>query len=302
VVHRILPLAGLLILAVSCSGRPSSDSTAPTAASDPSSTASATGSRVSRTSADPSPSPGLTSPAATCPFGPGTLETTCSRKIGEQFEADVNAAIDRLALKHPEYFDTTDVKGDGEWRVLRPHEYLDGVVDELRLWKFCAETDRTSIVSVKNSSESSEDYNILLATDHVQRGNRVYQQTCTPASFPVEAKDAIAYVRVHFYSVDCEPGIETPRNGADQLPVGCRGLVTATPKQKNNLDVPPHIVGAEIAWSLEQGKDKVIVHDYPGGNAFNKILVPQNLGHYQLCATVHGVTGCQDADVLPDPR
>jgi hypothetical protein len=242
------------------------------------------------------------SPPPTCPFGQGTLETTCSRKAGEQFEADVNAAIDRLALKHPEYFDTADVKGDGEWRVLRPQEYLDGVVDELRLWKFCAQSDRASVVSVKNSNDSSEDYNILLGTDHVQRGGRVYQQTCTPAAFPVEAKDAIAYVRVHFYSVDCEPGIEVPRNGANQLPVGCRGMVTATPKQKNNLDVPPHIVGPDIVWSLEQGKDKVIVHDYPGGNAFNKILVPQNLGHYQLCATVQGVTGCQDADVLPDPR
>ena len=52
---------------------------------------------------------------------------------------------------------------------------------------------------------------------------------------------------------------------------------------------------------MAQGADKVIVHDWPD-NAFNKVLVPQNVGHYQLCATVHGVTGCQDADVMPDPR
>jgi len=245
--------------------------------------------------------PGLASPAATCPFGQGTLEFSCSRTTG-QFEPDINAAIDRLAVKHPEYFDTADTKGDGEWRVLRQHEYLDGVVDELRLWKFCAQTDRGSIVSVRNGSESSENYNILLPTGHVQRGGRVYLQTCSPPSFPVEAKDAIAYVRVHFYSVECEAGIEPPRNGANELPIGCRGMATATPKQRTNLDVPPEIVGTEIAWSLEQGKDKILVHDWPGGNAFNKILVPQNVGHYQLCATVHGVTRCQDADVLPDPR
>ena len=299
--RRTLPLAGLLLLGVSCGGRSSSDGTAPTATTDATSIVSTSG--VSRSSVDPSPSPSpaLASPAPTCRYGLGTLETTCSRRT-EQFEADVNAAIDRLAEKHPEYFDTADLKGPGEWRVLRPQEYLAGVADELRLWKFCAETDRASIVSVKNSNESSEDYNILLGSDHVQRGGRVYQQTCRPAAFPVEAKDAIAYVRVHFYSVECEAGIAPPRNGADELPIGCRGMATATPKQKNNLDVPPYIVGTEIAWSLEQGQDKVIVHDYPGGNAFNKILVPQNAGHYQLCATVHGVTGCQDADVLPDPR
>jgi hypothetical protein len=237
----------------------------------------------------------------TCPYGQGTLETTCSRR-SEQFEADVNAAIDRLAEKHPEYFDTTDIKGPGEWRVLRPREYLAGVAEELRLWRFCAETDGASIVSVKNSNETSEDYNIFIGSGHVQRGGRVYQQTCSPASFPVAAKDAIAYVRVHFYSIQCEDGIEVPKNGADQLPIGCRGFLTATPKQSNNLDVPRHIVGTDIVWSLEQGRDKIIVHDYPDGNPFNKILVPQNVGHYQICATSNGVLGCQDAEVLPDLR
>jgi hypothetical protein len=241
------------------------------------------------------------SPAAVCPYGQGTLEATCSRR-SEQFLADVNAAIDRLADKQPEYFNTSDAVGPGEWRVLRPQEYLAGVVEELRLWRFCAETDGAAIVSVKNSNESSEDYNILLASGHVQRGNRVYQQTCSPAAFPVDAKDAIAYVRVHFYSVQCEGGIEVPRNGANELPIGCRGFVTATPKQRNNLDVPPSIVGTDITWSLEQGTDKIVVHDYPDNNVFNKILVPLNVGHYQLCATSHGVLGCQDADVLPDPR
>jgi hypothetical protein len=175
-------------------------------------------------------------------------------------------------------------------------------VDELRTAGFCAETDESSVVSVKNSNDLSEDYNVLLPTDHVQRGRRVYQQTCIPASFPVEARDAIAYVRVAFYSVQCEDGIPAPRNGANELPFGCRGFVTATPKQRNNLDVPRHIVGNDITWWMEKGSDKVIVHDYPDHNDFNKILVPQNAGIYQLCASSHGVVGCQDAEVLPAPR
>ncbi len=285
--------AGLLLIGMSCSSSSSSNGPTPTASTP------AIGSSLSIKAA--SPAPAASPAAAVCRFGNGTLETECRRR-SEQFEADVNAAIDRLAERHPEYFDIANTVGPGEWRVLQPHPYLAGVVDELRTAGFCAETDEASIVSVKNSNDLSEDYNVLLPTEHVQRGNRVYQQTCTPASFPVEAKDAIAYVRVAFYSVQCEDGITAPRNGANELPIGCRGFVTATPKQRNNLDVPRTIVGNDITWWMEKGSDKVIVHEYPDNNDFNKILVPQNAGVYQLCASSHGVVGCQDAEVLPAPR
>jgi hypothetical protein len=285
--------AALLLIGMSCSS--SSSSSAPT----PSASTSAVVSSFSKTAASPSPS--VPPSSAACPYGSGTLEAECRRR-SEQFEADVNAAIDRLAARHPEYFDVANTAGPGEWRVLQPQPYLAGVVDELRKTGFCAETDQASVVSVKNGNDLSEDYNVLLPTDHVQRGNRVYQQTCTPASFPVEAKDAIAYVRVAFYSIQCEDGITAPRNGANELPFGCRGFITATPKQRNNLDVPRYIVGNDITWWMEKGSDKVIVHEYPDGNDFNKILVPQNAGAYQLCASSHGVVGCQDAEVLPAPR
>jgi hypothetical protein len=288
-----LAAAGLVVASLSCATPSSSSGPAPSAPSSDSS------SSASIKSASPVPS---ASPlAAVCRYGSGTLETECRRR-SEQFEADVNAAIDRLAEHHPEYFDIADAVGPGEWRVLQPRAYLAGVVDELRKAGFCAETDEASVVSVKNSNDLSEDYNILLPTEHVQRGNRVYQQTCTPAAFPVEAKDAIAYVRVAFYSIQCEDGITAPRNGANELPFGCRAFVTATPKQRNNEDVPRYIVGNDITWWMEKGSDKVIVHEYPDGNDFNKILVPQNVGAYQLCASSHGVVGCQDAEVLPAPR
>jgi hypothetical protein len=251
----------------------------------------------------PSPSPALPVTSTSCRFGPGTLETTCARRAASgQLEADVNAAIDRLAAGHPDYFDTSVNAATGEWRVLRPEAYLSGVVDELRRARLCAETDGRSLVSVRSGTEASEDYDVLLASGHVHRGNRAYQRTCSPPSFPVEARDAIAYVRVAFYSLDCEDGVTPPRNGANELPIGCRGFVTATPKQRNNEDVPHHVVGDDVSWTLAQKGDVVIVHDYPGGNDFNKIVVPLGVGHYQLCATSHGVTGCQDADVLPDPR
>jgi hypothetical protein len=276
-----------LLLAAACSSSPS----APVVTSSPSSAPSP----VSSPSASPPP-PG----AAACRYGLGTLDTTCARRSG-QFEPDVNAAIDRLAVRHPEYFDTSVNEGTGEWRVLRSRDYLDGVVAELERVRFCAETDQVSAVALKNGSEFSETYDVLLSTGNVRRGSRAYQETCSPPSFPVVPSEAIAYVRVAFYSITCEEGITPPRNGENVLPLGCRGFVTATPKQRNNEDVPHHIIGSDIAWRLEQPGEVVIVHD-DASNAFNKMLVGRNPGRYSLCATSHGVEGCQDAEVVADPR
>jgi site-specific DNA-cytosine methylase len=43
-------------------------------------------------------------------------------------------------------------------------------------------------------------------------------------------------------------------------------------------------------------------HDDDANNAFNKMLVGQNPGRYSLCATSHGVEGCQHAEVVAGPR
>ena len=278
------------LLATACSGpsAPNRPAATPSAAPTPAPSAAA-----------PAPSPAPPA-AASCRYGYGTLDTTCARRA-QQLEGDVGAAIDRLAEHHPEYFDTSVNVGTGEWRVLRPREYLAGVVDELRQWRFCAETDEVAAVSVRRGSEFSETYDVLLPTGHVRRGNHTYVATCSPPSFPVVPSEAIAYVRVAFYGIACEDGITAPRNGENVLPLGCRGFVTATPKQRNNEDVPHHIIGSDVAWRLDQPGEVVNVHD-DASNAFNKMLVGQNPGRYSLCAISHGVEGCQHAEVVADPR
>jgi hypothetical protein len=249
---------------------------------------------------DPLP-PTATPPASSsCRWGPGTLDTACAPGA-ERYEAEVNAAIDRLAERRPDVVDMTSSRGPGEWRVLRPRDYLTGVVSELQARRFCAETDEAAMIFVRSGSEFSESWDILHPTGHVRRGNRAYVETCSPPNFPVAPRDAIAYVRVHFFGITCEDGITAPRNGENVLPIGCRGAVTATPKQRNNVDVPRHIVGSDIAWRLEQSGEVVAIHD-DRANAFNKTAVGLNPGRYTLCATVHGIEGCQSVEVVRDPR
>jgi hypothetical protein len=282
----VLSPVTIVLVGLSCSG--SSSSPTPPAASP------------SAPAASPSaPTPSTPPTTQSCRFGFGTLETSCARS-GAQFVDNVNSAIDRVVQQHPDYFNTADTNGTGGFRVLRPHEYQVGVVAVLQTTGFCAETDDDTVV-VKDSNVFSETYDILLSTGHIRRGDGAYRESCNPPSFPIDAAQAISYVRVAFYSILCDAGITPPRNGDNVLPIGCRGLVTATPKRPNNEDVPQQIIGNDISWRFEQAGDIAVVHD-DDHNAFNKQVVGRNAGRYTLCATSHGVEGCQHGEIVADPR
>ena len=277
--------AGILVLGLSCSS-----SSSPTPAASPSAP-------VTVASPSPSPSPTESAPvtAQSCPYGFGTLETSCGRS-GAAYVDNVNSAIDQVVQQHPDYFNTADVNGTDGFRVLKPHEYQVAVVGSLQQGGFCAETDDDT-VAVKKNSSFSETYDILLSTGHVRRGDGAYRETCNPPNFPIDAAQAIGYVRVAFYSILCDAGITPPRQGENRLPLGCRGYVTATPKRPNNEDVPPRIIASDISWRFEQQGDVATIHD-DDHNAFNKLVVGRGPGRYTLCATSHGVEGCQHGEII----
>jgi hypothetical protein len=292
---RIVPtglLAALAATALTCGG--GSSPSAPVAATSPG---------VPPASPSPTVAPSASasaSPAATaCKYGKGDPDTFCERRNAALLP-DVDAAIDRVVEQHPDWFILTDQNGPGGYKVLKQPEYYQGVTASLQSAGFCAETDTVS-VSVRNGVDFSEEYDILLGTGHVRRGQGSYRQTCTPPSFPLEASDLIAYIRVAFYSIRCPDGVEVPRNAEDRLPLGCTGFVTATPKTKDNLDVKRGLIGDQIDWTFEQEGEHVTLNDF-ADVPFNKILFGANSGHWLLCATVKAFKGCQFGEVvMPSP-
>ena len=277
-------MAALIATALSCGGGSSPSAPAP----GPSPTA-------------PAPSPSVapsapSSPAATaCKYGMGDPDTFCTRR-SPALLGDVDAAIDGVVAQHPDWFNVNDLNGPGGYKVLTdPADYHQAVVSRLQASGFCAETDTTS-VSVRTGIDFSEDYDILLATGHIRRGSGSYRQTCTPPSFPLDLSQVIAYLRVAFYSIRCPEGVAVPRNGDGKLPLGCTGFVTATAKNKDNLDVNPALVGSQIDWTLEQDGDFIHVSDFPDV-AFNKIVFAANPGPFALCAEVKTFRGCQFGEV-----
>ena len=147
-------------------------------------------------STPPSPTPPVstspTPPAAyVCPLGNGSATTECSRAIGTQLLDAVNTAIDQVAHNTKGVLDTTveDPKNSGQYHILDPKAYVDGVVGNLRAAGMCADADYDlplTRISVKNSNDFSEDFVIVYHGEFVQRGPGSFKQSCSPAAFPVE--------------------------------------------------------------------------------------------------------------------
>ena len=127
--------------------------------------------------------------ASSCPFGKGTPSAECSRDHSLLLQ-EVEGAIDRLIEDQPEIFDLTREAAPGTraFYVLDREAYLQGLVDELRKAGLCAEEDYDGreIISVKDSNDFSEDFDVLLSDGFVRRGVGAYRQTCTPAAFPLD--------------------------------------------------------------------------------------------------------------------
>jgi hypothetical protein len=121
--------------------------------------------------------------------------------------------------------------------------------------------------------------------------------TPTPQATPTPNAGSIDDIRVAFFGFKCTEGQKVPNNGWKQLPKGCTGYLTATPKKKDNTDVPLSEHGTAISWNLRAGNGIVQVLPPTFPNDFNKDLLGLKVGEFSLCATVKGVEGCLNGTV-----
>jgi hypothetical protein len=119
-----------------------------------------------------------------------------------------------------------------------------------------------------------------------------------PSPTPTPSAGSIDSIRVAFFGINCGKGNPVPNNGWKLLPKGCRGYVTATPKRKDNTDVPAAEHGPNIDWFVLYGDEYVRVDPPTFESDFNKDLIGLKVGGFGLCATVKGVTGCLNGQVV----
>jgi hypothetical protein len=135
--------------------------------------------------ATPTPAPTPVNARLACGVSKGTgdgLEHNCPRS-GASFLPNVDAAINRVVSKHPEYFDMDNVRGNGGYYVTRVEKYYAEVVQELGNAGLCAVVDGGGEIAVKTNNQFSDQYHIMISAGYVRRGEASYRATCTPAWF-----------------------------------------------------------------------------------------------------------------------
>jgi hypothetical protein len=133
----------------------------------------------------PVPAPAPVNARTACGVGAGSgdgLEEHCPRTL-PSFLPNVDAAIDRVIAKHPEYFDLANVQGNGGYYVTRAQRYYEEVVQELGNAGLCAVVDGGGEIAVKSNNNFSDQYHIMVSAGYVRRGDNSYRATCKPAWF-----------------------------------------------------------------------------------------------------------------------
>ena len=143
----------------------------------------------------PSPTPTLppTNWSSVCSLGPGNPNADCDQTSPRLLE-QVEAAMNRLVASRPDIFDLSNEysPGTGAYKVVNQSAYMNGLVAELQRAGLCAEVDvfapngSMDVIFVKDSNDSSEEFDVLLGSGHMRRGSGSYVSTCTPAFFPYE--------------------------------------------------------------------------------------------------------------------
>ncbi|HEY7515033.1 MAG TPA: hypothetical protein VIC87_11170, partial [Vicinamibacteria bacterium] len=155
-------------------------------------------------------------------------------------------------------------------------------------------------IAIKEDNSYNEAYFVVGKQTRILRGPEMYAVTCTPANFPLSADNtSVARVSVSFFRyTDCPAGTVLPPPH-ETLPVGCRGTITATPRDSLGNKLPPEVHGADVQWFVQAGEGTVIAPGpSPDGIPFNLILVGREVGEFSVCATVAGVTGCLNGLVI----
>lgn len=141
------------------------------------------------TPGNPAPTPVPTStpnpapPSASCSLGPGGGSGSNCPRTGASFLGEVDQAINQVVRNQPGMFDLNDQRGSGGYFIRNIDGFLNAVVGNLRAMGLCAIVDRNGEIAVKDTNGFSDQYDLVLSSGHIFRGNGSYAATCRPAWF-----------------------------------------------------------------------------------------------------------------------
>jgi len=129
---------------------------------------------------EPDPDPGPTT--GTCNLPPSNPKNPTCKFNPPKFDADVDAAIDRVVKKHPELFDLNNKKCGNCYYVKDVDKYVAQVLKEIGKVGLCTLWDGEE-VAVKETNARSEQYDVILSSNHIRRIPGSYRGDCQPSWF-----------------------------------------------------------------------------------------------------------------------
>jgi hypothetical protein len=140
------------------------------------------------TSPTPSPNPTPTPTSTPAPTGgscslpaSGHPDAPCSMG-SESFLSEVDKAITQLTQQQPALFDFNQKNCDNCYYVKDQARFVSGVIKNLNAMGICATYDGEEL-GVKNSNAFNDQYDILVSSGHIRRGQGSYRSTCQPSWF-----------------------------------------------------------------------------------------------------------------------
>jgi hypothetical protein len=127
----------------------------------------------------PEPSP---PPSGGCNVPPSNPSSLSCTDDPPHFLDQVEDAITRVTENKPELFDFESKKCINCYFVRDVDAYIAAVIQELSRVDLCGHWDGEE-VAVKESNNFSEQYDIILSSNHIRRGQGAYRGVCRPAWF-----------------------------------------------------------------------------------------------------------------------
>ena len=130
----------------------------------------------------PSPTPTPSTPTGSCSLPASTPASPRCTDESPQFLGAMEEAITAVTKTRPDLFDFDNKKCDNCYYVKDVDGYLNQVIKKLNNQGVCAEWDGEEM-AVKDTNGFSEQWDILLASGHIRRGEGAYRGVCRPAIF-----------------------------------------------------------------------------------------------------------------------
>ena len=132
-----------------------------------------------QSSPTPAPTGGGGGPVGqSCAPAPAPGNERCPREASSQFLGVVESAYDSLIAKNPGWFNRD---GGVVYVKISEDDWIWAVINEVRRKGYCAGRYAEE-VSVRTSKAFSENFDVLMSSGSIRRGDGAYRSTCTPAS------------------------------------------------------------------------------------------------------------------------